>query len=131
MVICCPGAIDNNFHCDKKKDDKDVSFDIFDDKFISSLSYSSKTGDIKSSEHQYDKEINDILNLNNKTLSENRRRTLKGVIDYLNQKHSANWPKNAIREQLASWDLKDKDGRFKPYCGIVVWYLSKKLGQKR
>ncbi|KAA6337781.1 hypothetical protein EZS27_014164 [termite gut metagenome] len=30
MVICCPGAINNDFHCDKKKGASDISFTPFD-----------------------------------------------------------------------------------------------------
>src|SRR5574344_2038901 len=37
MVICCPGAINNSFHCDKSKGNKDLSFTPFDNNFIDSL----------------------------------------------------------------------------------------------
>ena len=29
MVICCPGAINSDFHCDKSKGENNISFNLF------------------------------------------------------------------------------------------------------
>lgn len=127
MVICCPGAIDCKFHCDKSKGNNDVSFNLFDQSFIDTLSYSTKDGTIKCGIEQYDTEINEILNLNHSLLKNNRKSTLKGVIQQLQKKR--HWKATQIRNLLNHWNTKDRDGKYKPYNGIVVWYLKKKLGQ--
>ena len=85
MVICCPGAISSDFHCDKLKGNEDLTFNLFDDELFTSLSYKSKSGKIVSANEDYDRQINQLLNLNNRWLMANRLQALLGVIDYLNQ----------------------------------------------
>lgn len=126
MVVCCPGAISGNFHCDKNKGNRDISFNLFDNAFINTLSYSTKDGTIKSSVSRYDTEMNEILNLNHALLKRNRNAVLKGVIAQLSKK--PNWERTKIRNILNSWDSKDAAGLYKSYNGIVVWFLKKKLG---
>lgn len=122
MVVCCPGAISEDFHCDKSKGNKEITFTPFDDDFISSLKYSSRTGKISSSSEEWDKEINEVLNLNNDILQANRLETLFGVIDKLGK-----FDRRYCNQILHEWDNKDKDGRYKAFCGIVIWFLRKKL----
>lgn len=127
MVACCPGAITDDFHCDKRKGENDITFNLFADHLFNTLSYSSKDGEIRSSEEEYDRQINELLNLNNALLKKNRFETLLGVIKMLTK---MGWTKSNIRYQMENWSNKDADGRFKPYCGIVLWFLEKKLQQK-
>lgn len=126
MVICCPGAIDPHFHCDKRKDAQDITFNLFDQTFIDTLSYGTKDGEIKCSLPQYHREINEILNLNHPLLKKNRQYTLAGVLTQLGKK---TWKVADIRKLIANWDTKDKEGKYKPYHAIVVWFLKKKLKQ--
>ncbi len=126
MTICCPGAIDSDFHCDKLKDENDITFDLYSTHFFTTLSYGSKTGEINCSNPTYRNEINTILNLNHRRLKANRCSALKGVIQYLNRK---GWTVANIRTQLTNWDNRDGEGKYKEYCGIVVWYLQRKLTQ--
>jgi len=124
MVICCPGAISEDFHCDKSKGEKDVTFSLFNDSLVQTIKYHTKSGKIESSNPTWNTEINDILNLNNEKLKVNRQEALNGIIESLNGKH---WKSVDIRKKLIEWDSKNKKGMFKPYCGIIVWYLNKKL----
>ncbi|KAA6332713.1 hypothetical protein EZS27_018808 [termite gut metagenome] len=125
MVICCPGAINNDFHCDKKKGASDISFTPFDSFFIDTLSYLSGSGQIKSTNPSWDKELNNVLNLNNSLLKQNRKQTLEGIIVSLG-KREEDWRKRNIEELLGKWKEKNKNGQFEPYCGIIVWFLGKK-----
>ncbi|MDC2172613.1 hypothetical protein PO073_09280 [Bacteroides thetaiotaomicron] len=93
MVIYCPGAIDDNFHCDKLKYDNDISFNLFIQSFVDSLSCSSKDGTIKCAIPQYDAEINDILNLHHSLLKEKRRATLMGLFSNYERVVIGNQPK--------------------------------------
>jgi len=126
MVICCPGAISNDFHCDKSKGTRDISFSPFDDYFISSLSYSSKTGEIKSANEQWNREINEILNLNNAILKANRLEVINGIIESINKQ----WNKSSYQQMLQIWKNKDSKGRYKAYCGIAIWFLSKHINKR-
>ena len=129
MVICCPGAISNDFHCDKSKGEEDVTIPLFEDYFVETIEYETSDGKIKSTNPIWDNEINsnDILNLNNKQLKRNRKEALSAATITLNQ--TVTWKRSAIQKLIADWDNMDSDGNFKPYNGIVVWYLKKKLKQ--
>lgn len=124
MVICCPGFMNSTEHCDKSKGRLDISFTPVNTEIEAYLSYSTKDGTIKSSDAQWDKEINEILILNNPLLRYNRNQTLEGIRIVLERKK---WRKTELQTKLAEWQEKDSEGKLKPYCGIVLWYLSKKL----
>jgi len=58
---------------------------------------------------------------------------INGIIVVLNLK---NWKKSECEKQLEEWKQKtlrdiqgEKQLAFKPYCGIVIHYLEKKLRQ--
>lgn len=128
MVLCCNGDIDGsgNFHCDKSKDDQTISFNPFDQAVIDTISYSSKDGTIKSSNNNYNREFNDILNLNHPRLEVNRLAVLKALIDEIGKK---TWRKKDIMNKLHYYSSKTAKGQFHPYCGIIIWFLNKKLKQ--
>ncbi len=124
MVICCPGLIDGTAHCDKSKDNLEISFNIFHPSLQNSISYSTKDGKIKSSNLVWDNEIENILKLNNSMLKVNRKDALDGVISILEKKK---WRKAEISSKLDLWKTKSTNGKHKPYCGIVIWFLEKRL----
>lgn len=125
MVICCKGKTNNEAHCDTSKGDEDISFDIFSDSFFDTISYKSKDGEILSTNTVYNKEINKILNLNHKTIKLNRFYVLDGAIKMIIR--NSDWKKKGIINQLTYWSNKDKDNKYQPYCGIVIWYLKRKI----
>lgn len=125
MVICCKGITDNEKHCDTCKGNQDISFDLFSDSFFNTISYKSSDGEILSTNTEYNKEINNILNLNHKTIKRNRFSVLDGVIKSISKKKD--WTKKGVNNQLTYWSNKDKDYKYQPYCGIIIWYLEKKL----
>ena len=126
MVVCCPGAITSDFHCDKQKGENDITINLFEDHFFDTLSYSSKDGRIKSSDAESDRQINELLKLNHALLKRNRLETLRGVILMLNR---IGWTSSNIRHQIEIWNQKDQQGHYKPYNSIVVWFLKKKMEQ--
>lgn len=131
MLICCPGHIGEDEHCDRKKGNQEISFSPLDSAFINTLTYTSN-GIIASSNPVYNEEINSILNLNTPFLVLNRKNVLKEVIQHINQtcKQKKIWNKTALKSILVKYQNKHKDGenqKYYPYCGIVVWFIQKKL----
>jgi uncharacterized protein (TIGR02646 family) len=124
MVICCPGYLKAEAHCDKSKGSTSVTFTLFTNLLPDTLTYSIKNGTISSRNTIWNKEVNDILNLNNKLLAYNRLYVLTGIKEVLENKK---WKKAKIEEKLEEWVNPDTNGKLKPYCGIVIWYLQKKL----
>ena len=129
MVICCPGAITNDFHCDKSKGEEDVTIPLFEDNFVQTIEYDTSDGKIKSTNQTWNKEIDskEILNLNNKLLKRNRKEAITAAALTLNK--TIPWRRSAIQKLITDWDNTDNEGNYKPYNGIVVWYLKKKLKQ--
>lgn len=125
MVICCPGSINGSSHCDKSKGHKSLSFSPFDISVQSSIVYGTKDGNIKSTNAKINNEINSLLSLNNTMLKANRKETLDAIITILDQKE---WKKAQIEAKLKEWKKKENQ-KFKSYCGIVIWFLEKKLRQ--
>ena len=130
MVICCPGHIGEENHCDRLKGDRDISFNLFDENFIRTLSYKSD-GKIISSNVTFDNEINEVLNLNTSLLKANRKEIWRVVTRELNTlKGDKPWNKTILKKCLEKYSNKhEKDGKmqFIPYCGIVIYNIQKKL----
>ncbi len=124
LVAACPGAIDGSAHCDKSQASNDVTLPMFNVQLQQSISYGLKTGEIRSSNANWDQEVQNILCLNNDLLKANRLQTIDGIRSVLEWKK---WKRAKIEEALAAWRNFDSDGYLKPYCGVVVWYLEKKL----
>ncbi len=94
--------------------------------FLQAFLIKSKSGKIVSANEDYDRQINQLLNLNNRWLMANRLQALLGVIDYLNRK---GWTASNLNQQISKWSNMDAEGRYKEYNSIVVWYLKKKQRQ--
>lgn len=124
MVICCPGFIDATEHCDKSKANQEITFNIFHPSLQNSISYSTKDGKIKSTNLVWNNEIENILKLNNSILKANRKDALEGVLMVLEKKK---WRKSEISAHLDLWKTKNAKGKHKPYCGIVIWFLEKRI----
>lgn len=129
MVICCPGAIASvskkECHCDRHKAELPISFTPFDQNFINTLSYTTD-GTIKSSNADYDKDINEVLNLNIALLKANRKAVRKQLITSLGKRE---WKKVDLEKILKAYSEKDSEGKKKEYCGVVIEFLTKKLRQ--
>lgn len=135
MVICCPGHIGTENHCDRLKGAKDILFTPLDQQFIDTIKYNSD-GTIISTNEVYNKEINEVLNLNTELLKKNRKAMLTEVISKLNVdcKKGKNWDKKTLERYLSKYSEKhpenDEEGvkeKYYPYCGIVSCFLQKKL----
>lgn len=130
MVVCCPGHIGDEDHCDRLKGSNDISFSPLDSVFISTLSYKTD-GEIVSSDKQYNKEINEVLNLNTKLLKLNRKQSWEIVVKELVAKNKGKQlNKTQINQFIAKYSsMHNKDGQMKyiPYCGVVLYNLNKKL----
>jgi uncharacterized protein (TIGR02646 family) len=132
MVICCPGHIGNEDHCDRLKENRDISFSPLDCNFIATLSYKID-GSIVSSNESYNKEINEVLNLNTPILKESRKNAWEAVKkELIAQKGEKPWNKSILFKYINKYSSKTrKDGKLKliQYCGVVLYFLQKKLKQ--
>ncbi len=124
MVAACPGMINGDAHCDKSQESHDITLPLFRSALQDTITYSSKDGAIKSKTPEWDAEIQKVLNLNNELLKKNRAETLEGIRIVLDRKA---WKLSQLQVLLQQWENADQDGLLKPYCGIVIWYLRRKI----
>lgn len=129
IVIVCPGHMGDKDHCDRSKGDKEIHLSPLNSSVIQTISY--ENGLIKSSNFVWNSELNDILNLNDKVLVKARMTTLQAIITQLNTRKKKNrWTKDMLQKYLDKYQEKHSDHgkkKYYPYCGIVIYYLQKKL----
>lgn len=130
MVICCPGHIGDESHCDRLKGNNPISFSPFDQAFIDTINYNAD-GEISSTNEQYNAELESVLNLNTSLLVMNRRAVITEVINQINaQKKNKPWNKSTLNKLITKYSSMQNMGEemeYIPYCGIVLYYLRKKL----
>lgn len=126
LLACCLGKTQGESHCDTSKGNAEISLSPLSPSCVNTLSYESGTGAIKSSNEDYNRDL-DTLNLNAHIIKRNRLKVLQGVIQAL---QSVDFNPGAIRSQLKEWNSVDKEAKRKPYCGIVIYFLGKTLKKK-
>ncbi|MGL6131618.1 MAG: retron system putative HNH endonuclease [Fusobacteriaceae bacterium] len=130
LLIVCKGNEGSKFEeqtCDTKKKNRLLTINPQKSEDIETIAYSSN-GKIKSSNHNFDDELNKILNLNYSKgyLIGNRRESLEAIKAYLH-KNPGTCSKNELRKLYEKFLTKKQDGSYAEYLGIILWYLKKKL----
>ena len=87
----------------------------------------SKRGKILSNDKEIDKELNNILNLNNRILTKNRKETYQRLIQNLNKK---GWTTQTLNHHILKYKKMDSNGKYYEFCEMIVYFLTKKLNQK-
>lgn len=112
-------------HCDTRKGDCDLTYNPADPTHdVENLCKFYGNGKIESTDSRFKKEINEILNLNEKFLVNNR----KALLDSLKQGFMSKNPTKAdVQKELRKWNGEDDDDDLDPFCQVVIYYLRKKL----
>lgn len=120
--------------CDSHRKDKMLTINPLDKNLVQQIKYESHTGKIYSENKQINEDLDDTLNLNYEgsdfSLCRNRYNALEACKDKLNamrRNKPGDWPKSSLEKLLNIYENKDKEGKYKEYSGIVIWYLKKKL----
>lgn len=128
FIICCDGIIDgnpNDPHCDSKKLKKDLDKRLFPtNPNIENIIKYSSSGEIKTNDNILNDEIKNILNLNHYLLLHNRKSVLDMIIRELGKTH---WTKKQLNAKLIEWNTKGENGKHRPYCGIAISFLKKRI----
>ena len=126
MFIACNGNIaTTNLTCDSKKDNSvltKVNFSTTIEKVI----YYTKNGQIKSNDSDLQKEIDEILNLNDENLMKYRQ-SIYNVIERSKKtmgKLRGNY-QHHLKREIKRWESKDNLGKFREYKGVGLYFLHK------
>lgn len=115
--------------CDTHKGNQVLHIDPQKQRDIATIRYKRK-GVIESSDTEFKKDLYDVLNLNAQEgyLISNRREALEKFRNSISKKLGE---RSATHEDWRRFAkvIKDDNGRYIPYAGIVLWYINGKLGK--
>lgn len=112
-------------HCDTRQGDRDIKWNPADPLHpIPAMTYFAN-GLLRSSDPEFDIQINDVLNLNYPFLVNNRKAVLDAFIKALPRQGT--WPRPVLERKLRDWDGESHTGELSEYCQVVVCWLQKKL----
>ena len=140
MLLTCKGyELDNNLptnnlsqsdlHCDSRKGSQDILFNPANPAhdIENKITYQID-GTIISPDPEFNKQLKSILNLNYARLKSNRQNVVAAVGKLLNSRQGSRTV-SEIKRILKYWQNRDKDGCFKEYCGIAIFFLKKRLAR--
>lgn len=130
LFACCEGNKHNpkrkkgskNIHCDSKKSSLELTINPLNKDCETEISYFGD-GTINAKNSVYNKDINDYLNLNYENLKRNRKSAWIKVLSNLTKNRVKN---NEINKLINVFSEKNKDGKYHPYCQIIVFFLKKR-----
>ncbi|WP_295053449.1 hypothetical protein [Sulfuricurvum sp.] len=127
MLAVCSGNIQGCIHCDTKKTNYDIKYNPAESthRIESKIKYSTN-GKIESIEADFDHQLNNILGLNCSRLVKNRKEIIDAVREGLSKKTGTR-TQSEINALINYWSSIDGDGYKKPYYGIALSFLRKRL----
>ena len=121
------GQKKENEHCDTSKKDKDLCKNPANPAHdVEAVIRYLGDGRIKADDEIFDREINEVLNLNHPLLVNNRKAVLRSFQESLGRAGSLGI--GSIRRKIAQWS-EPVGGTLEPFCMVVVYWLRKKLGK--
>lgn len=134
LLGCCEGLEgENKKHqtCDTRKANMSLKYSPAQQQHqINSRVYYLSNGIIKSKEADFDRQLNDVLNLNstfqNNRLVKNREAAIKTIKSQLNRSQGTR-TKADIKRLMTKVHARNTDNMFKPFYGVMLHYLEKKL----
>lgn len=131
LLGCCLGNKGKSLdcqHCDTAQGKKTITYNPANPEHHDRLSIRFLfDGTIKSDDIAFNRDLNEVLNLNSKKhrLKANRKDILDKVIKQLSKlKGAATIQK--LDTLIAKWNTLESDGRKAEYCGVAIYYLNKK-----
>jgi uncharacterized protein (TIGR02646 family) len=125
------GSCSSRKSCNATQRNRDLKFDLIDSTHPIKYHIAFDcNGTISSSDAEFEIQINDWLMLNSKQmfLKQNRSEIYKSVIHELDKVSNFGEKKKKAARLLEHWKSRDA-GKLRPFCGVAVWILEKKISQ--
>ncbi len=112
-------------HCDASKAEGVLKYNPSDSSSdIEVLISYDPDGTIRSSDGEFDSQLNSVLNLNAAFLKNNRKAVKNAIVKHF--KTSGEWTKIQIDKVIRSYSDRNSRGQLKPYCGVATYYLKQR-----
>lgn len=113
-------------HCDTRKGNRDLLWNPADpDHHVQDRISYGTDGAIKSNDAEFDRELNDVLNLNLPRLKNSRKMVLDAILEWWRQER----PVPIQRLRRAIDDRSPRFGDLPPYNQVTIWWLENKLAR--
>lgn len=134
LMASCKGNISSrgsrrrkkDLHCGARKGEDDIELcpiSTLGEQIEDVLNYADD-GKIWSVNAQYDREINDILNLNYPTLMKSRKGVIIEIEDWLTMENPS---RSAIKKEIRKWN--DTVAGLQPFSPVATWRLKEHLSE--
>lgn len=120
-------------HCDTRKGDETLRWNPADPAhhIETRIAYASD-GTIRSGDRTFDRQLNNVLNLNLPHLKNSRRGVLTGVLDWWKMEKSRHHrPPSRRRIEREINNLTHCAASYSPFCQVAVWWLRQRLPRTR
>ena len=129
MLASCTGGEGNprkRQHCDTHKRNDDLSRNPANPSHrIEDFIHYTGDGAIRSDNADFNRELNNVLNLNTEILKNNRKAKLTAFTMTLDKRGSLQRP--TLERLLSKWNGDSDTAELEPYCQVVVYWLRKRL----
>ncbi len=136
LLAACPGGQGKPRHlqhCDTRKSDQDLCWNPANPRhhIETRLRYEAD-GTIRSDEEEFDRQLNEVLNLNLPFLKNNRKSVLDAILTWwLHEKAKLRGPDPRVRFERERDRRTNGTGELEPYCQVAVWWLEQRIGSVR
>jgi len=114
-------------YCDSSKGERELSRNRANPLHaVESLTHFLGDGRIASSNHAFEAELNQVLNLNVSYLVNSRKGVLTAFQAAMGKRELS---QAVLQKWLEDWDGESKSGDLRPFCGVVVYWLRKRLAR--
>jgi hypothetical protein len=122
------GQRDSVRHCDTAKGNKDLSRNPANrDHPVEEVIRYLSDGTIASSDAAFDDELSDVLNLNAAHLKNGRAAALHALQEMMKKRGMLN--KQRWEKLLGEWSGTSHMNDLQPFCGVIVYWVRKKLAR--
>jgi uncharacterized protein (TIGR02646 family) len=116
-------------HCDTRKGDRDLKWNPADPvHFIENRLRYEADGSIRSDDDEFDRQLDEVLNLNLALLKNNRKGLLDGVLDWWrHEKGRLRGPVPRARFEAERNRRINGTADLAPFCQVAVWWLGQRI----
>jgi uncharacterized protein (TIGR02646 family) len=130
LLAACPGGEGQPLqlqHCDTRKGDRDLLWNPADpERRIEERIGYALDGAIRSDDPAFDRQLNDVLNLNLSRIRNERQGSLDGVLDWWRAQRRP-VPTQRLEREV---ERRNSPEQLAPYVQVAVWWLERKLRQR-
>lgn len=115
-------------HCDTRQGENDLSRNPANpDHQIESFIRFEGDGQITSQDGDFDRQLNEVLNLNSAFLKNGRKAILEGFKSTISKRGTLS--RSTLERWLRDWNGESDNGELRPYCQVIVYWLRKRLAR--